>query len=53
MDREGLKSVLVVSDPPHLLRVRYCLFSAFRGSDVVYRVIAVGAILVESVAVVG
>jgi uncharacterized SAM-binding protein YcdF (DUF218 family) len=37
---KGWKSVLVVSDPPHMLRVRYAWSSAFRGSDLTYTLVA-------------
>ena len=40
MQAEGLRTVMAVSDPPHLLRVRYTLGSIFRGSDVSYTLIA-------------
>ena len=33
MEAEGLRSVMVVSDPPHMLRLRYTWGSIFRGSD--------------------
>ncbi len=36
----GWKSVLVVSDPPHMLRLRYAWFSNFWGSDLSYTLIA-------------
>jgi uncharacterized SAM-binding protein YcdF (DUF218 family) len=36
----GLKSVLVVSDPPHLLRVHYAWASNFWGSGLAYTLIA-------------
>ncbi len=31
---------LVVSDPPHLLRLQYAWFSSFRGTDLIYTLIA-------------
>ena len=37
---KGLQSALVVSDPPHLLRVSYSWWSAFRGTDLQYTPIA-------------
>jgi uncharacterized SAM-binding protein YcdF (DUF218 family) len=40
MVRKGFRSVLVVSDPPHLLRLRYCLGSAFRGTNMSYTIVA-------------
>jgi len=40
MQANGWKSVLVVSDPPHMLRLRYAWFSNFRGSDLSYTLIA-------------
>lgn len=40
MRAKGWKSVLVVSDPPHLLRVRYAWASNFRGTDLTYTLIA-------------
>ena len=33
MEAEGWRSVLVVSDPPHMLRLRYTWGSIFRGSN--------------------
>jgi uncharacterized SAM-binding protein YcdF (DUF218 family) len=36
----GWKSVLVVSDPPHMLRMRYAWGAAFRGSDLSYTLVA-------------
>jgi uncharacterized SAM-binding protein YcdF (DUF218 family) len=36
----GWKSVLVVSDPPHMLRMRYAWGSAFRGSGLSYALVA-------------
>lgn len=40
MEAIGWKSVLVVSDPPHMLRLRYTWFSNFWGSDLSYTLIA-------------
>ena len=40
MEAEGLNSVMVVSEPPHLLRLRYTWGSVFRGSDLTYTLIA-------------
>jgi hypothetical protein len=40
MQAEGLRSVMVVSDPPHLLRLRYTWGSIFRGSELSYTLIA-------------
>jgi hypothetical protein len=40
MEAEGLRSVMVVSDPPHMLRLRYAWGSIFRGSDLAYQLIA-------------
>ncbi|MBK6558234.1 MAG: hypothetical protein IPG16_13925 [Comamonadaceae bacterium] len=40
MQAEGLRSVMVVSEPPHLLRLRYTWGSVFRGSDPGYTLIA-------------
>jgi hypothetical protein len=40
MEAEGLRSVMVVSDPPHMLRLRYTWGSIFRGSDLTYQLIA-------------
>ena len=40
MQANGWKSVLVVSDPPHMLRLRYSWFSHFWGSDLSYTLIA-------------
>jgi uncharacterized SAM-binding protein YcdF (DUF218 family) len=40
MRAKGWKSVLVVSDPPHMLRMRYAWGSAFRGSDLSYTLVA-------------
>jgi len=40
MQAEGLRSVMVVSYPPHLLRLRYTWGSIFRGSELSYTLIA-------------
>lgn len=40
MQAKGWHSVLVVSDPPHLLRLRYTWGSIFRGTDLTYTLIA-------------
>jgi uncharacterized SAM-binding protein YcdF (DUF218 family) len=40
MQAEGLRSVMVVSDPPHMLRLRYTWGSIFRGTDLDYTLIA-------------
>ncbi len=40
MQAYGWKSVLVVSDPPHLLRVEYSFASNFFGTGLVYTLIA-------------
>lgn len=40
MQAYGWRSVLVVSDPPHMLRLRYTWSSVFRGSDLSYFLIA-------------
>ena len=40
MKANGWKAVLVVSDPPHMLRLRYAWFSNFFGSGVSYTLIA-------------
>ncbi len=40
MNAYGWRSVLVVSDPPHMLRVRYTWFSIFRGTELAYSLIA-------------
>jgi uncharacterized SAM-binding protein YcdF (DUF218 family) len=39
MQAKGWKSVLVVSDPPHMLRLRYAWFSNFWGSGLSYTLI--------------
>jgi hypothetical protein len=40
MEAEGLRSVMAVSEPPHLLRLRYTWGSIFRGSELTYTLIA-------------
>lgn len=40
MEAYGWRSVLVVSDPPHMLRLRYTWSSIFRGTDLAYTLIA-------------
>jgi hypothetical protein len=40
MQAKGLKSVLVVSDPPHLLRVHYAWASHFWRTELAYTLIA-------------
>lgn len=40
MQAHQWKSMLVVSDPPHLLRVRYAWYSIFRNDDVDYHIAA-------------
>lgn len=40
MAREGIRDVLVVSDPPHLLRLSFACWGVFRGSGMSYRFIA-------------
>lgn len=40
MQAKGWRTVLVVSDPPHMLRVRYSWASQFRGSDLSYTLVA-------------
>ena len=40
MQANDWHSVLVVSDPPHLLRLRYTWASIFRGTDLAYTLIA-------------
>ncbi len=37
---QGWRSVLVVSDPPHMLRLHYAWFSNFWGADLSYTLIA-------------
>lgn len=40
MQANGFHTALVVSDPPHLLRVNYAWFSNFRGTDLSYTLIS-------------
>lgn len=40
MQAKGWKTVLVVTDPPHMLRVRYAWASNFWGSDLRYGLVA-------------
>lgn len=40
MQAKGWKSVLVVSDPPHMLRLRYAWSSNFWGSDLSFTLVA-------------
>lgn len=40
MKRNGLQTALVVSDPPHLLRVAYSWSSHFRGASLSYTLVA-------------
>ena len=40
MQAEGLRSVMVVSDPPHMLRLRYTWGSVLRGSGLRYTLVA-------------
>ena len=40
MQANGWRTVLVVSDPPHMLRMRYAWGAAFRGSDFSYTLVA-------------
>lgn len=40
MQARGMHTVLVVSDPPHLLRMRYTWFSVFLGTDLSYTLIS-------------
>ena len=40
MRAEGLRSVLVVSDPPHMLRLRYTWGSVLRGTGLDYTLVA-------------
>ena len=40
MQAEGLRSVVVVSDPPHMLRLRYTWASIFRGTGLDYTLVA-------------
>jgi len=40
MQAEGLRSVMVVSDPPHMLRLRYTWGSVLRGTGLHYTLVA-------------
>jgi len=40
MRLEGLRTVMVVSDPPHMLRLRYTWGSVLRGTDMDYTLVA-------------
>jgi hypothetical protein len=40
MKAEGLRSVMVVSDPPHMLRLRYTWGSVLRGTGMDYTLVA-------------
>lgn len=40
MKAAGLRSVIVVSDPPHMLRLKYTWGSIFRGADLDYVLVA-------------
>ncbi len=40
MQAEGLRSVMVVSDPPHMLRLRYTWGSVLRGTGLAYTLVA-------------
>ncbi len=40
MQAEGLRSVMVVSDPPHMLRLRYTWGSVLRGTGLRYTLVA-------------
>ncbi len=40
MQAQGLRSVMVVSDPPHMLRLRYTWGSIFGGTDLDYTLVA-------------
>ena len=40
MQAEGLRSVMVVSDPPHMLRLRYTWGSVMRGTGLHYTLVA-------------
>ena len=40
MEANGIRHVLVVSDPPHMLRVSYSWWSVFRGSGLRYTLVA-------------
>lgn len=40
MEKNHIQHVLVVSDPPHMLRLAYTWFSVFRGSGLAYSFVA-------------
>lgn len=40
MEAEGLRTVMVVSDPPHMLRLRYTWGSVLRGTGLRYTLVA-------------
>ena len=40
MQAEGLRTVMVVSDPPHMLRLRYTWGSVLRGTGLDYTLVA-------------
>lgn len=40
MEAEGLRTVIVVSDPPHMLRLRYTWGSVLRGTGLSYTLVA-------------
>lgn len=40
MEKNAIQHVLVVSDPPHMLRLAYTWSSVFRGSDLRYTLVA-------------
>ena len=40
MQARGLRTVMVVSDPPHMLRLRYTWGSVFRGTGLQYTLVA-------------
>ena len=40
MQAEGMRSVMVVSDPPHMLRLRYTWGSVLRGTGLHYTLVA-------------
>ena len=40
MQAEGLRTVMVVSDPPHMLRLRYTWGSVLRGTGIDYTLVA-------------
>jgi len=40
MEAAGLRSVIVVSDPPHMLRLKYTWGSIFRGTNLEYVLVA-------------